>query len=80
MAGMLLYEVNQNQLESQDHRNAEHEIPMPGFMPEYQHVDVDTNTASRDCDQKEGLFRNTPKMFSGFVLVKCDKHKAYYIY
>ena len=77
---MVIHVINdpgsQNQLDNQDHRQADVELGVPGLVPEGVHAAQGTDTAANQGHGHQGGFRDAPKVFLGFLLVNQHKQKT----
>ena len=59
-----------------DHRNPDIKLGMLGFVAEDLHTGIASNTAAHEGYSQQGLFRDSPKIFPGFVFINQHKQKA----
>ena len=51
-----------------------------GFVPEYKHSEDATDAAAKYHIQKKSIFRNSPPVFYGLLLVDAHRHQGNYVY
>ena len=69
-------QTDKNDLQGQNHGQADIEFGMLGFMAEEVHTGDGADAAADDCHTHEGGFRDAPEISLGFVLVHQHKQET----
>ena len=67
---------NRDELHRHNYGDADIELGMLCFVAEDLHTGIASNAATYESHTQQGLFRDSPKIFSGFVFVNQHKQKA----
>ena len=59
-----------------NHRNPDIKLGVLGFVAEDLHTGETSDAAAHKGYTQQGLFRDSPKIFSGFIFVNQHKQKA----
>ena len=69
-------QIDKNDLDRQDHRQADVEFGVLGFVAEEVHTGDGTDAAADSRNTHQRRFRDTPEISFGFILVRKHKQEA----
>jgi hypothetical protein len=74
------YKYQQSSLQQKNHRDADPENFLAGFMFKITHADGSAQASPDQTKKQQNFFRNTPLVFSRFTFIDAKQKKCYQIY